>query len=78
MDIRFFRIETFSFGPKLYTVNTDTQHQLGFEYIKDTRDVFEDSNLDNRCVHGPVQTSFSGIRSQAKEDIKAKERCMIN
>lgn len=59
-------------------INTDTQHPLGSEYIKHARDVLQGSNLDNRCVHGTVQVTFSRIKSQAEEEIKAKWTCIRN
>ena len=34
------------FGPNLDTVNTNTQHQLGFEYIRDARYVFQGSRQE--------------------------------
>ena len=63
------------FGPNLDRVNSNTQHQLGFEYIRDARYVFQGSNQDNRCIHGPEQIRLSRIRSHSKEDIKAKKTC---
>ena len=61
-----------SFGPNLDTVNSNTQHHLGFEYIRDARYVFQGSNQDNGGIHAPEQTRLSRIRSLSKEDIKAK------
>lgn len=63
------------FGPNLDTVNTNTQHQLGIEYIRDARYVFQGSNQDDKCIHGTLQTRLSRLSriwSHSKEDIKAK------
>ena len=66
MYIRFLQIETFPFGPKLDTINTDAKNELEFEYIKVARVVLKRNNLDIRSTDGPFAGQHPGIRSQDK------------
>ena len=60
------QIETFLFGPKLDTINTDAKNELEFEYIKDARVVLKRNNLDIRSTDGLFAGHHPGIRSQDK------------
>ena len=66
MYIGFLQIETFPFGPKLDTFNTDAKNELEFEYIKDARVVLKRNNLDIRSTDGLFAGHHPGIRSQDK------------